>query len=88
MIDVVEASIADLEPPSNRVARHRFQLVQAYLERIAAYDGPDGATALKALVVLNPDALAEAAEADAHRADRRPLGPPEASPTPSRRATS
>ncbi|MGS0014552.1 amidase family protein, partial [Escherichia coli] len=44
------------------------ELVEAHLARIDAYDGPDTATKLNAVVVRNPDALAEAAESDARRA--------------------
>ena len=49
------------------------QLTQAYLDRIAALDraGPR----LQAIIALNPDALAQAAEADARRASGQALSP-------------
>lgn len=70
MIDVVEASIAALRGALERGEATSVQLVEAYLARIAAYDAPGTATALNAVVVPNPEALAEAAASD----DRRRRG--------------
>ncbi|MGC0369342.1 amidase [Microbacterium sp. SLBN-111] len=68
MIDVVEASIADLAAALAEGRTTAVELVEAHLARIDAYDGPDTVTKLNAVVVRNPDALAEAAESDARRA--------------------
>ncbi|WP_431070852.1 amidase [Microbacterium phyllosphaerae] len=75
MIDVVETSIADLRRALETGAATAVELVDAYLARIAAYDGPDTATALNAVVVANPDAHVEAAASDARRARGETLGP-------------
>ncbi len=75
MIDVVEATIADLRAALERGQATSVALVEAYLARIDAYDGPHTATALNAVVVRNPDALAEAAASDARRARGEVLGP-------------
>ncbi|CAH0167913.1 amidase [Microbacterium foliorum] len=75
MIDVVEASIADLRRALETGEATAVDLVDAYLARIAAYDGPDTATALNAVVVANPDARAEAEASDARRARGAVLGP-------------
>ncbi|WP_404430996.1 amidase [Microbacterium lacus] len=68
MIDVVEASIAELRGALESGATTAVELVEAYLARIDTYDGPDTATALNAVVVRNPDALGEAEASDARRA--------------------
>ncbi|MFJ4255313.1 amidase [Microbacterium sp. NPDC090003] len=75
MIDVVEASIADLRRALDAGAATAVDLVDAYLARIDAYDGPDTPTALNAVVVRNPDARAEAAASDERRARGETLGP-------------
>ena len=75
MIDVVEASIAQLRAALESGAATSVDLVHAYLARIDAYDAPGTETALNSVVVRNPHALAEAAEADARRAAGRVLGP-------------
>jgi len=75
MIEVTEVSIAQLRAALESGQTTAVELVQAYLDRIAAYDGADTATALNALVVPNPSALAEAAAADARRASGQALGP-------------
>lgn len=75
MIDVVEASIADLRRALETGAATAVELVDAYLARIAAYDGPETETALNAVVVSNPDARAEAESSDARRARGEELGP-------------
>ena len=75
MIDVVEASIADLRRALETGETTAVELVDAYLARIAAYDAPGTETALNAVVVANPDARREAAESDARRAGGEALGP-------------
>ncbi|WP_312172263.1 amidase [Microbacterium sp.] len=75
MIDVVEASIADLRRALESGAATAVGLVDAYLARIAAYDGAETETALNAVVVSNPDARAEAEASDARRARGETLGP-------------
>ncbi|WP_438853830.1 amidase [Agromyces sp. M3QZ16-3] len=73
--DVVEASIADLRAALESGRTTSVALVEAYLARIDAYDGPDTETALNAVVVRNPDALDEARASDARRARGELLGP-------------
>lgn len=68
MIDVVEASIADLRAALEAGTTTAVELVRAYLARLDAYDAPGTATALNAVVVRNPAALAEAEASDARRA--------------------
>lgn len=75
MIDVVEASIADLRAALDAGDATAVELVDAYLARIDAYDGPGTETALNAVVVGNPDARSEAAASDARRARGETLGP-------------
>lgn len=75
MIDVVEASIAELRAALESGRTTSVELVRAYLARIDAYDRPDTATALNAVVVANPAALDEAAASDARRAGGALLGP-------------
>lgn len=75
MIDVVEASIADLRAALESGDTTAVELVDAYLARIDAYDGPGTETALNAVVVRNPDARAEAAASDSRRARGETLGP-------------
>ncbi|MDQ0728356.1 amidase [Microbacterium sp. W4I20] len=75
MIDVVEATIADLRRALETGETTSVELVDAYLARIAAYDGPDTATALNAVVVRNPGARDEAAASDARRARGETRGP-------------
>ncbi|MDR5698591.1 amidase [Agromyces aerolatus] len=73
--DVVEASIADLRAALETGETTAVELVEAYLARIDAYDAPGTATALNAVVVRNPDALAEARASDERRARGETLGP-------------
>ncbi|MBD8593253.1 amidase [Pseudomonas sp. CFBP 8758] len=75
MIEVTEVSIAQLRAALENGQTTAVELVQAYLQRIAAYDGADTPTALNALVVPNPSALVEARAADARRASGQTLGP-------------
>ncbi|RDV43862.1 amidase [Leifsonia sp. ku-ls] len=71
--DVVEAPIAELRRALESGETTSVELVTAYLARIDAYDaaGPR----LNAVVVRNPDALAEAHASDERRARGETLGP-------------
>ncbi len=80
MIDVVEASIADLRSALEHGEATAVELVRAYQMRIAAYDAAGTTTALRAVVVHNPDALAEAEASDARRARGEVRGPLEGIP--------
>lgn len=75
MVNVVEASIADLRRALDTGETTAVELVDAYLARIAAYDAPGTETALNAIVVANPEAREEAAASDARRARGEALGP-------------
>lgn len=75
MIEVTEVSIAELRAALESGQTTSVELVQAYLARIDAYDGPQTPTALNAVVVRNPEALAEAQASDARRAKGQVLGP-------------
>ncbi|TNM41957.1 amidase [Nocardioides albidus] len=75
MIEVVEASIAQLRAALESGETTSVELVRAYEARIDAFDAPETPTALNAVVVRNPDALAEAAESDARRARGESRGP-------------
>ncbi|MEU6239495.1 amidase family protein, partial [Kitasatospora sp. NPDC047058] len=73
--DVVETCIADLRAALEKGETTAVALLDAYLARIDAYDRPGTATALNAMVVMNPDARAEAEASDARRARGETLGP-------------
>ncbi|WP_331772609.1 amidase (plasmid) [Embleya sp. NBC_00888] len=73
--DVVETSIADLRAALEKGEATAVGLLDAYLARIEAYDRPGTATALNAMVVMNPDARADAEASDARRARGETLGP-------------
>ncbi|PRW88285.1 MULTISPECIES: amidase [Pseudomonas] len=75
MMQVTEVSIAQLRAALEAGQTTAVELVQAYLARIDAYDGPQTATALNAVVVRNPDALKEAQASDERRAKGQTLGP-------------
>src|SRR4051812_14125772 len=75
MIDVVEASIADLRAALESGATTAVEVVEAYLARIHRYDGTDTTTALNSLVVRSRDALAEALASDLRRESGAVLGP-------------
>ncbi len=75
MIEVTEATIAQLGAALAAGETTAVELVDAHLARIAAYDGPDSATKLNSVVVLNPDARAEAEASDARRAAGQVRGP-------------
>ncbi len=74
-MQVTEVSIAQLRAALEAGQTTAVELVQAYLARIDAYDGPQTATALNAVVVRNPDALKEAQASDERRAKGQTLGP-------------
>ncbi|PKA77854.1 amidase [Pseudomonas tolaasii NCPPB 2192] len=74
-MQVTEVSIAQLRAALESGQTTAVELVQAYLARIDAYDGPQTATALNAVVVRNPQALEEARASDARRAKGETLGP-------------
>ncbi|MFL6534368.1 MAG: amidase [Pseudomonas sp.] len=75
MIEITEVSIAQLRAALESGQTTAVELVQAYLARIDAYDGPETPTALNAVVVRNPAALEEARASDARRAAGQALGP-------------
>ncbi|MEG8235251.1 amidase [Pseudomonas orientalis] len=75
MMQVTEVSIAQLRAALESGQTTAVELVRAYLARIEAYDGPQTATALNAVVVRNPEALKEAQASDARRAQGQTLGP-------------
>ena len=72
-MQVTEVSIAQLRAALESGQTTAVELVQAYLARIDAYDGPDTATALNAVVVRNPEALKEAEASDERRANGQTL---------------
>jgi amidase len=73
--DVVEASIADLRTALEDGRTTSVELVEAYQDRIAAFDGPDTDTKLNSVIVANPQALTEAAASDERRTAGTTLGP-------------
>ncbi|MFJ2190586.1 amidase [Kitasatospora sp. NPDC087861] len=73
--DVVETGIAALRAALEKGETTAVELLDAYLARIDAYDRPSTATALNAMVVMNPDARADAEASDARRARGETLGP-------------
>lgn len=75
MFEVTEVSIAELRKALESGQTTAVELVKAYLARIDAYNGPETQTKLNAVVVRNPDALAEAEASDARRARGEPLSP-------------
>jgi Asp-tRNA(Asn)/Glu-tRNA(Gln) amidotransferase A subunit family amidase len=71
--DVVEKSITELQAAMTAGEVTSEALVQAYLDRIQAYDqhGP----AINAMVYINPNAIADARALDQERATKGPRGP-------------
>ena len=67
---IEETTVAGIQQALQTNARTCRQIVQAYLDRIAAYDhkGP----AFNSILTLNPKALAEADRLDAERATGAP----------------
>lgn len=75
MIEVTEASIADLRAALESGQTTSVELVRAYLARMDAYDGLETSTALNAVVVRNPEAIEEAQASDNRRSKGELLGP-------------
>jgi amidase len=71
--DVAEKSIAELQVDLAAGETSSEQLVEAYLDRIAAID--DAGPMLNAVITLNPNALRDARALDAERAAGRVRGP-------------
>jgi amidase len=71
--DVVEASISELREALESGEATSEELVRLYLARIEKYDS--SGIHLNALVVMNPDALADAKASDDRRARNATLGP-------------
>ena len=71
--DVVEAGISQLRAALQAGEVTSEELVRLYLERIEKYDS--SGICLNALVVMNPDAIAEARASDRRRAAGFTLGP-------------
>jgi Asp-tRNA(Asn)/Glu-tRNA(Gln) amidotransferase A subunit family amidase len=71
--DVVETTISEIHAAYRSGSLTARQLVEAYLDRIAAYDkqGP----AINAIISLNPKALDEADRLDAAMKAKGPVGP-------------
>src|SRR6516225_11124585 len=69
-LNLVEASIADMQQAMHNGRATSRELVQQYLARIAFYDRK-----LNALITVNPNALREADERDRERAQGRLRGP-------------
>src|SRR5258706_6541160 len=72
-IDVVEASITDLQAAMQAGRLTSKELTRRYLERIKAIDksGPR----VNSVIAVNPDALAIAAALDRERREKGPRGP-------------
>src|SRR6202162_5590179 len=70
---IEETTVSGIQQALQTNARTGRQIVQAYLNRIAAYDhkGP----AFNSILTLNPKALAEADRLDAERTTGAPVGP-------------
>lgn len=75
MFAATERTIAELRSALERGTTTAVGLVEAYVARLDAYDAPGTETALNAVVVRNPDAMAEAEASDARRARGETLGP-------------
>lgn len=72
-VQVMDATIAELQQWMTEGKTTSKALVQAYLARIEAYDarGPQ----LNAIIAINPNALKEAEKLDQERATKGPRGP-------------
>ena len=82
---VVEAGISELRQALETGATTSEALVRQYLERIQHYDS--SGIRLNAMVVLNPEAVAEARASDARRAAGKRWARWTAFPIPPRTAT-
>ena len=74
-IDVVEAGIARLRTALESGETTAVELLEAYLERLDAYDVAGSPIALNSVVVRNPGAVSEAKASDARRVAGAALGP-------------
>lgn len=72
-IDLSKATIGDFNAAFDAGTLTSKQLVQLYLDRIAAYE--DQGPALNSIIYLNPDALDQAAKLDAERNGSGPRSP-------------
>ena len=70
--DIVETSIAEIQQAIRSGRTTCVEIVQAHIDRIEAYDKSTG---LNAITVVNPNALARAAELDLALAGGQPMGP-------------
>jgi amidase len=72
-INLATASIADIEAAMNQGSLTSTKLVSLYLKRIEAYDkkGPN----INAVILINPNALAEAKALDLERKAKGPRSP-------------
>ena len=70
---VIEADIVSIQLAMHDGALSSRELVQAYLDRIAAID--DAGPHLNAVIEINPDALSEADQRDAERRQHHVRGP-------------
>lgn len=68
----VEATIADVQSAISSGRMTCRQIVQGYLDRIAAYDAPSG---LNAISMINPGALKRADAIDSDLSDGKDVGP-------------
>lgn len=73
--DVIETTIAAVHSAMDAQRLTCRQLVQSYLDRIAAYDKTAGTLALNSIQTVNPRALAEADSLDALRRTGQARGP-------------
>lgn len=80
MVDVVEATIAELRAALESGQTTAVELVEAYEERMDRFDAQATPTALNAVVVRNPQAHAEAVASDERRRAGAALGPLEGIP--------
>lgn len=71
--NVVEAGIADLREALETGQVTSEELVESYLNRIAAFD--HAGIRLNSVIVMNPEVLAEARASDARRKNGKTLGP-------------
>ncbi|MDE0879320.1 MAG: amidase [Sphingomonas bacterium] len=76
-VTVEERSISELQMMMRAGRASSVDLVKAYLARIAAMDRPvkGGGPTLRAIIALNPDAIAQAKALDAERKAGRVRGP-------------
>jgi amidase len=72
-LDIVEASVADLQAAMKAGRLTSKALTQRYLDRIKAID--KGGPKLNSVIEVNPDALKDAEAMDAERRKRGPRGP-------------